>query len=231
MTCPSPSRIAKIIRDHPLINASVAYMCCDTDKLEYVQRSLPDATRCWFYWLLEGALPPTKRVHGHRYRHYVWIYGGGNLHSYSFTTPASHQMKDIGCILFHYISIISQKIPIVSPSYTQFINIVIDHPLQQVSDFLEMEGAPEPHHVLLQKGLLHQWKPGWLVSNILIAFWCHQTWLAGKVGNINYKGVIFQATWDDLNYIFVSFFGLNQSQNWKGTSRGRPCIRSRNMLA
>lgn len=158
--------IAKIIRDHPLINAFVAYMCCDTDKLEYVQTSLPDATRCWFYWLLEGALPPTKRVHGHKYRHYVWIYGGGNLHLYSFTTPASHQMKDIGCILFHYISIISQKVPIVSPSYTHFINIVIDHPLQQVSDFLEMEGAPEPHHVLLQKGLLHQWKPGWLVSNI-----------------------------------------------------------------
>eukprot|EP00435_Cladocopium_sp_Y103_P059907 s1461_g21.t1 len=43
----------------------------------------------------------------------------------------------------------------------------------KVSDFLEMEGAPEPHHVLLQKGLLHQWKPG-----MRVIFVSHQ-WLGG----------------------------------------------------
>ena len=87
-----------------------------------------------------------------------------------------------------------------------------------------MKGAPEPHHVLLQKGLLHQWKPGWLVSKIFIAFWCHQTWynMASWESweHQRNKGVIFHdfsiffmTTWDDLNYIFVSFFGLNQSLN------------------
>ena len=30
----------------------------------------------------------------------------------------------------------------------------------QVSDFLEMKGTPEPHDILMQKGLLHQWEPG-----------------------------------------------------------------------
>jgi hypothetical protein len=30
----------------------------------------------------------------------------------------------------------------------------------KVSDFLQMEGAPEPHHVLKEKGLLHEWRPG-----------------------------------------------------------------------
>lgn len=30
----------------------------------------------------------------------------------------------------------------------------------KVTDILQMEGAPEPHDVLLEKGLLHQWQPG-----------------------------------------------------------------------
>ena len=30
----------------------------------------------------------------------------------------------------------------------------------KVSDFLQMEGAPEAHHVLKEKGLLHEWRPG-----------------------------------------------------------------------
>eukprot|EP00435_Cladocopium_sp_Y103_P037542 s2243_g9.t5 len=30
----------------------------------------------------------------------------------------------------------------------------------KVSDFLQMGGAPEPHHVLREKGLLHEWQPG-----------------------------------------------------------------------
>lgn len=30
----------------------------------------------------------------------------------------------------------------------------------KVSDFLLMEGAPEPHHILKEKGLLHEWQPG-----------------------------------------------------------------------
>lgn len=30
----------------------------------------------------------------------------------------------------------------------------------KVLDFLQMKGAPEPHHVLRQKGLLHEWQPG-----------------------------------------------------------------------
>ena len=30
----------------------------------------------------------------------------------------------------------------------------------KVLDFLQMEGVPEPHHVLKQKGLLHEWQPG-----------------------------------------------------------------------
>ena len=30
----------------------------------------------------------------------------------------------------------------------------------QVSDFLQMRGPPEPHHVLKEKGLLHEWRAG-----------------------------------------------------------------------
>ena len=30
----------------------------------------------------------------------------------------------------------------------------------KMSDFLKMQGVPEPHHVLKQKGLLHTWQPG-----------------------------------------------------------------------
>ena len=30
----------------------------------------------------------------------------------------------------------------------------------KVTDILQMEGEPEPHHKLLEKGLLHQWQPG-----------------------------------------------------------------------
>ena len=33
----------------------------------------------------------------------------------------------------------------------------------KVSDFLQMRGVPEPHHVLKQKGLLHEWQPGMFV--------------------------------------------------------------------
>ncbi|CAJ1422608.1 unnamed protein product [Effrenium voratum] len=43
--------------------------------------------------------------------------------------------------------------------------------LVKVSDFLEMKGVPEPHHILLQKGLLHQWAPG-----MRVIFVSHQ-WL------------------------------------------------------
>ena len=40
-------------------------------------------------------------------------------------------------------------------------------PLQvKVSDFLRMTGPPEPHNVLQEKGLLHQWYPGMFVSFI-----------------------------------------------------------------
>ncbi|CAE7865948.1 unnamed protein product [Symbiodinium necroappetens] len=41
----------------------------------------------------------------------------------------------------------------------------------KVSDFLEMEGVPEPHSVLLSGGLLHQWSPG-----MFVLFVSHQ-WL------------------------------------------------------
>eukprot|EP00434_Breviolum_minutum_P023857 symbB.v1.2.021049.t1/scaffold1800.1/size100811/1 len=41
----------------------------------------------------------------------------------------------------------------------------------KVSDFLAMEGVPEPHHMLLKKGLLHQWRPG-----MSVIFVSHQ-WL------------------------------------------------------
>ena len=41
----------------------------------------------------------------------------------------------------------------------------------KVSDFLEMEGPPEPHHVLKHKGLLHEWHPG-----MFVIFISHQ-WL------------------------------------------------------
>ena len=44
-------------------------------------------------------------------------------------------------------------------------------PRQKVSDFLEMEGVPEPHHVLMAKGLLHRWTPG-----MKVIFVSHQ-WL------------------------------------------------------
>lgn len=30
----------------------------------------------------------------------------------------------------------------------------------QVSDFVQMTGPPEPHHILREKGLLHEWQPG-----------------------------------------------------------------------
>ena len=33
-------------------------------------------------------------------------------------------------------------------------------PWCKVSDFLQMGGAPEPHHVLREKGLLQEWQPG-----------------------------------------------------------------------
>mmetsp|Transcript_46082 Transcript_46082/g.109532 ORF Transcript_46082/g.109532 Transcript_46082/m.109532 type:complete len:588 (-) Transcript_46082:94-1857(-) len=33
----------------------------------------------------------------------------------------------------------------------------------KVSDFLEMEGVPEPHQVLRRKGLLHEWQPSFFV--------------------------------------------------------------------
>ncbi|CAK9036714.1 unnamed protein product [Durusdinium trenchii] len=32
--------------------------------------------------------------------------------------------------------------------------------VKRVSDILQMEGAPEPHHVVQEKGLLHAWQPG-----------------------------------------------------------------------
>ena len=41
----------------------------------------------------------------------------------------------------------------------------------KVSDFLEMEGVPEPHQVLRQKGLLHEWQP-----SMFVIFVSHQ-WL------------------------------------------------------
>ena len=36
-------------------------------------------------------------------------------------------------------------------------------PKRQVSDFCRMEGPPQPHHVLRDRGLLHEWQPGTLV--------------------------------------------------------------------
>lgn len=44
----------------------------------------------------------------------------------------------------------------------------------KVSDFLEMEGPPEPHHVLQQKGLLHKWQPG------MFAMFISHQWLGAK---------------------------------------------------
>eukprot|EP00438_Fugacium_kawagutii_P005548 Skav216281 [mRNA] locus=scaffold2088:69829:83155:+ [translate_table: standard] len=44
----------------------------------------------------------------------------------------------------------------------------------KVSDFLLMEGAPEPHHILKEKGLLHEWQPG-----MFVLFISHQ-WLGAK---------------------------------------------------
>ena len=44
----------------------------------------------------------------------------------------------------------------------------------KVSDFLAMEGVPEPHHVLQQKGLLQEWQPG-----MFVIFISHQ-WLGAK---------------------------------------------------
>ena len=42
----------------------------------------------------------------------------------------------------------------------------------KVSDFLRIRGAPEPHHVLQEKGLLHEWHPG-----MFVIFVSHQ-WLS-----------------------------------------------------
>ena len=42
----------------------------------------------------------------------------------------------------------------------------------KVSDFLEMSGKPEAHHVLLERGLLYQWFPG-----MFLIFISHQ-WLS-----------------------------------------------------
>lgn len=44
----------------------------------------------------------------------------------------------------------------------------------KVSDFLKMDGAPEPHHVLQEKGLLHEWQP-----EMFVIFISHQ-WLGTK---------------------------------------------------
>ena len=44
----------------------------------------------------------------------------------------------------------------------------------KVSDFLDMEGAPEPHHVLRQKGLLHEWQMG------MFAIFVSHQWLGAK---------------------------------------------------
>ncbi|CAK9071050.1 unnamed protein product [Durusdinium trenchii] len=46
--------------------------------------------------------------------------------------------------------------------------------LVKVSDFLEMKGTPEPHDILMQKGLLHQWEPG-----MFTLFVSHQ-WLGSQ---------------------------------------------------
>ena len=55
------------------------------------------------------------------------------------------------------------------------MSCTVSHPHQalsfEVSDFLEMEGVPEPHSVLLSGGLLHQWSPG-----MFVLFVSHQ-WL------------------------------------------------------
>ncbi|CAJ1389356.1 unnamed protein product [Effrenium voratum] len=48
------------------------------------------------------------------------------------------------------------------------------HAHLEVSDFLQMEGPPEAHHVLKEKGLLHEWQPG-----MLSVFISHQ-WLGNK---------------------------------------------------
>eukprot|EP00434_Breviolum_minutum_P003820 symbB.v1.2.003361.t1/scaffold186.1/size279346/8 len=45
----------------------------------------------------------------------------------------------------------------------------------KVSDFLQMRGVPEPHHVLKQKGLLHEWQPG-----MFVIFISHQ-WLGFRM--------------------------------------------------
>lgn len=44
----------------------------------------------------------------------------------------------------------------------------------KVSDFLQMGGAPEPHHVLREKGLLQEWQPG-----MFVIFVSHQ-WLGAQ---------------------------------------------------
>jgi len=43
--------------------------------------------------------------------------------------------------------------------------------LVKVSDFVQMTGPPEPHHILREKGLLHEWQPG-----MFVIFISHQ-WL------------------------------------------------------
>lgn len=44
----------------------------------------------------------------------------------------------------------------------------------KVRDFLQMVGPPEPHHILQEKGLLHEWQPG-----MFVIFVSHQ-WLGFK---------------------------------------------------
>lgn len=44
----------------------------------------------------------------------------------------------------------------------------------KVQDFLQMVGPPEPHHILQEKGLLHEWQPG-----MFVIFVSHQ-WLGFK---------------------------------------------------
>ncbi len=48
--------------------------------------------------------------------------------------------------------------------------------MQQVSDFVQMTGPPEPHHILREKGLLHEWQPGGVGrgKRVLDAGWMQQ---------------------------------------------------------
>lgn len=56
--------------------------------------------------------------------------------------------------------------------------------LVKVTDFLKMEGVPDPHHVLRQKELLHQWQPG-----MFVIFISHQ-WLGAKSCDPNGKQLL-----------------------------------------